>query len=128
MRPKYWLRRGDPNTRIAAMADGSGMPPGPPQPPGSPPSGKPGSPGGKRPAIGLQIKLPCATLDEVKARYGEELRQNKFFIRTKAPPAKETLVRLEAQLSTGTVAFPAAAWVGAVQGQPAARMRLQLLR
>jgi molecular chaperone DnaK len=109
------------------MADGSGMPPGPPQPPGSPPSGKPGSPGGKRPAIGLQIKLPCATLDEVKARYGEELRQNKFFIRTKAPRAKETLVRLEAQLSTGTLAFRAAAVVVAVQDPPEAGMRLQLL-
>src|SRR5579859_4589078 len=109
------------------MPEGPGTPPGPPSPPGSPPAGKPGSPGGKRPAIGLQIKLPCATLGEVKARYGEDLRQNKFFIRTKSPRAQETLVRLEAQLSTGAPAFRAAAVVASVQDPPEPGMRLQLL-
>ena len=108
------------------MVDGPGTPPGPPQPPGSP-AGKPGSPGGKRPAIGLQIKLPCATLDEVKVRYGRDLRENQFFIRTKTPRAVETLVRLEASLATGAPAFRAAAVVSAVQEPPEAGMRLQLL-
>ncbi len=108
------------------MVDGPGVPPGPPQPPGSS-AGKPGSPGGKRPAIGLQIKLPCATLDELKSRYGNDLRDNRFFIRTKAPRAVETLVRLEASLSTGAPAFRAAAVVSAVQEPPEAGMRLQLL-
>jgi hypothetical protein len=108
------------------MSDGPGTPPGPPPPPGSP-SGKPGSPGGKRSAIGLQIKLPCATLDDVKTRYGEDLRQNKFFIRTKTPRALETLVRLEAQLSNGAIAFKAAAVVVSVQDPPEPGMRLQLL-
>src|SRR5205814_951789 len=72
-------------TNIARMSEGSGTPP-------------PGQPaGGKRPAIGLQIKLPCASLDDVKARYAEELRQNRFFVRTRTPRPKDTLVRLEAQ-------------------------------
>ena len=108
------------------MVDGPGKPPGPPQPPGSS-AGKPGSPGGKRPAIGLQIKLPCATLEEVKSRYGKDLRDNKFFIRTKTSRPVETLVRLEASLSTGAPAFRAAATVSAVQEPPEAGMRLQLL-
>jgi molecular chaperone DnaK len=90
---------------------------------GPPPGGKPPG-GGKRPAVGLQIKLPCASPDDVKARYGEELRQNRFFIRTKTPRAKETLVRLEAQLSTGHPAFRAAAVVLETSDTG---MRLQLL-
>ena len=102
---------------------------GPPQPPGNTPSspGQPGAPGGKRPAIGLQIKLPCATIDDVKARYGEDLRKGQFFIRTKTPRAKDTLVRLEAQLSNGTPCFRAAAVVERVQDPPDAGMGLQLL-
>ncbi|HUJ28709.1 MAG TPA: Hsp70 family protein [Myxococcales bacterium] len=81
------------------MSEGSGTP-------GQKPPG-----GGKRPAIGLQIKLPCATVEEVKARYGEDLRDNKFFIRTKSARPKDTLVRLEALLNTGAPAFKAAAVV-----------------
>src|SRR5258708_32000119 len=107
------------------------MPTGPGSrgPPGNPPSspGQPGSPGGKRPAIGLQIKLPCATKDEVKARYGEDLRKGQFFIRTKTPRAKDTLVRLEAQFSNGTPCFRAAAVVERVQAPPHAGLCLQLL-
>src|SRR5450432_743735 len=90
---------------------------------GPPPGGKPPG-GGKRPAVGLQIKLPCAGTDDVKVRYGEDLRQNRFFIRTKTPRAKETLVRLEAQLSTGVPAFRAAAVVIETSDTG---MRLQLL-
>jgi hypothetical protein len=78
---------------------------------------------GKRPAIGLQIKLACATMDEVKARHGEELRQSQFFIRTKSPRPKDTVVRLEAQLSDGSPAFRAAGIVIDVEGG----MRLQLV-
>src|SRR3954447_18266724 len=105
------------------MSDGPGAPPGPP---GSPPSGK-GNPSGKRTAIGLQIKLPCANLDEVKARYGADLKDAKFFIRTKTPRPVDTLVRLEAQFSNGTLVFKAAAVVAAVQAPPEPGMRLQLL-
>ncbi|MGZ6143357.1 MAG: hypothetical protein ACXWLM_08460, partial [Myxococcales bacterium] len=96
-------------------------------PTGTPPGSKPASPGGKRPAVGLQIKLPCISLEEVKLRYGEDLRQGKFFIRTRSPRAKDTLVRLEAQLSTGAPAFRAAAVVTSIQDPPEAGMRLQLL-
>ena len=89
---------------------------------GTPPPGQPA--GGKRPAIGLQIKLPCASLDEVKARYAEELRQNRFFVRTRTPRPKDTLVRLEAQLASGEPGFRAAAVVCEVTE---AGIRLQLL-
>lgn len=78
---------------------------------------------GKRPAIGLQIKLACATMDEVKARHGDELRQSQFFIRTKSPRPKDTVVRLEAQLANGAPAFRAAGIVIGVEGG----MRLQLV-
>jgi len=99
---------------------GSGPPPPGDGPPGSSPPGNPPSPpGSKRPAIGLQIKLPCQTLDEVKVRYGEDLRQGRFFVRTKAPRAKETLVRLEVQFATGAPCFRAAAVVSRVQEAPA---------
>jgi molecular chaperone DnaK len=94
------------------MSEGSGTPP-------------PGHPaGGKRPAIGLQIKLPCASLDDVKARYADELRQNQFFVRTRTPRPKDTLVRLVAQLASGEPGFRAAAIVGEVTD---AGMRLRLL-
>jgi molecular chaperone DnaK len=63
----------------------------------------------------------------VKTRYGEDLRQNKFFIRTKSTRAIETLVRLEAQLSNGVPAFKAAGVVVSVQDPPEPGMRLQLL-
>ena len=83
-----------------------------------PPASKPPPPGGKRPAIGLQLKLPCATLDEIKARYGEDLKAGRFFIRTKSARPKDTLVRLEAQLSDGTLCFRAAGVVVRVVEAP----------
>jgi molecular chaperone DnaK len=97
------------------MADGPGTPGSndPPRGPGSPP--RPAAPGAKRPAIGLQLKLPCATVEDVKARYGEDLKANRFFIRTKQPRAAETLVRLEAQLSSGAPCFRAAGVVVTVR-------------
>jgi molecular chaperone DnaK len=94
------------------MSEGSGTPP--PAPPA----------GGKRPAIGLQIKLPCASLDDVKARYGDDLRQSRFFIRTKAPHPVDTLLRLDTRLSSGEPCFRAAAVVFEVNESG---MRLQLL-
>src|SRR5438105_14866042 len=89
-------------------------------PPGGPPTSPPpsGRPGGKRPAIGLQLKLPCATPDEVRARYGADLKQSKFFIRTKQPRPVDTLVRLDALLSTGAPCFRAAAIVVRVREPP----------
>src|SRR6266404_5529407 len=89
---------------------------------GTPPPGQPA--GGKRPAIGLQIKLPCASLDDVKARYADELRQNQFFVRTRTPRPKDTLVRLEAHLASGDPGFRAAAIVCEVTDTG---IRLQLL-
>jgi len=91
----------------------SGPPGGPPS---TPPSG--GRTGGKRPAIGLQLKLPCATPDEVRTRYGADLKQSKFFIRTKQPRPVDTLVRLDALLSTGAPCFRAAAIVVRVREPP----------
>ena len=91
----------------------SGPPGGPPS---TPPSG--GRPSGKRPAIGLQLKLPCATPDEVSTRYGADLKQSKFFIRTKQPRPVDTLVRLDALLSTGAPCFRAAAIVMRVREPP----------
>jgi molecular chaperone DnaK len=89
-------------------------------PPGGPPTTPPpgGRPGGKRPAIGLQLKLPCATPDEVRARYGADLKQSRFFIRTKQPRPVDTLVRLDALLSTGAPCFRAAAIVVRVREAP----------
>src|SRR5438067_3369895 len=83
-----------------------------------------GSGSGKRPAIGLQIKLPCATLEDVKKRYGEDLKKNNFFVRTKTPRPRDTLVRLETQLSSGAPLFRAAAIVSETTELG---MRLQLL-
>jgi molecular chaperone DnaK len=61
--------------------------------------------------VGLQLKLPCATLDDVRARYGTQLKQNRLFVRTRQPRPKDTLVRLEASFSSGAPCFRAAAVV-----------------
>src|SRR4051812_40600355 len=96
--------------------------PGVSESPGKPPPPPRGN--GKRPSIGLQVKLPCATTDELKSRYGSDLRHNTFFIRTRSPRALETLVRLEAQLASGEPGFRAACVV--VESTDAG-MRLQLV-
>ena len=80
---------------------------------GGPPAG--GESGRKRGALGLQVKLACATLDAVKARY-PELRDRRFVLRTKQAWALDTLVRLEARLSTGEPCFQAIAIVERVTG------------
>ena len=96
------------------MSSGTGGSP-PPQPP---PGG--GPPGARRPVVGLQLKLPCATLDDVRGRYGSQLKQNRLFIRTRQPRPKDTLVRLEASFSNGTPCFRAAAVVVLVIEPPVA--------
>ncbi|HET9754261.1 MAG TPA: Hsp70 family protein [Myxococcales bacterium] len=94
-----------------------------PDSPGTPsPPGRSGN--GKRPSIGLQVKLPCATPEELKSRYGNDLRHNAFFIRTRSPRPVETLVRLEAQLASGQPGFRAAC---VVVESTEAGMRLQLV-
>jgi hypothetical protein len=80
---------------------------------GPPPS--PGTPGRKRSAVALQLKLACATLDAVKARY-PELRNRRFGLRVKQPLAIDTLVRLDARLSTGAPCFHALAVVERATG------------
>ena len=92
--------------------------------PSGPGGGQPPQPPAKRTVVGLQLKLPCATADDVRARYGSQLKQNRLFIRTSSPRAKETLIRLEAQLNTGVAAFRVAAVVVETND---AGMRLQIL-
>ncbi len=82
------------------MSDGTGG--------GSPP---PSPPAAKKAVVGLQLKLPCASADDVRARYGSQLKQNRLFVRTKTPRGKDTLVRLEASYNTGAPCFRAAAVV-----------------
>src|SRR3954466_8848763 len=76
--------------------------------PGPPPG--PAKPGSKRGAVALQLKLPCASLDDVKARY-PELQRRLFPLRLKQPLPIDTLVRLEARLSSGAPCFSALAVV-----------------
>ena len=80
----------------------------------SPPPG-PGTPQRKRGAIALQVKLVCATLDAVKARY-PELRDRRFPLRVKTPLPLDTLVRLDARLNNGSPCFRALAVVERVVG------------
>jgi molecular chaperone DnaK len=56
------------------------------------------------------VKLACASLDAVKARYSE-LANRRFVLRSKQPLAIDTLVRLVAQLSGGEPCFQATAVV-----------------
>src|SRR5260370_30690185 len=74
-----------------------------------PPPG-PGTAGRKRSAVALQVKLACATLDAVKARY-PEIRNRRFVLRTRQAWPLDTLVRLETLLSTGAPCFSATAVV-----------------
>ncbi len=78
-------------------------------------SGGTSGPPRKRSAVNIQIKLPCATLDAVKARY-PELRERRFIFKARQPLALDTLVRLQASLSSGAPCFLAAAVVERVGG------------
>ncbi len=87
----------------------------------------PGTPPPTRAALTLQLKLPCASLDAVRARYGPELAQARFTVRTPRPRSMGTLVRLTCTLSDGQPAFRAAAEVlRAIEGSEG-WMELKLL-
>ncbi len=79
-------------------------------------------PGSRRGAI-VRVKLPCANLDEVRARY-PELKDLRFRLRTREQRAAGTRVRLEALLAGGAPCFTAYAIVESVttgaDGQPGA--------
>jgi len=80
----------------------------------------PSSPKGpKKTGIGLQVKLPCATLDEVRARH-PELGSRLFLLRTANPRPVATAIRLTATLSDGKHCFRANAVVEKViqPGEP----------
>src|SRR5712691_11388884 len=53
-------------------------------------SGGTSGPPRKRSAVNIQIKLPCATLDAVKARY-PELRERRFVFKARQPLALDTM-------------------------------------
>jgi len=83
----------------------------------------PSSPKGpKKTGVGLQVKLPCATLDEVRARH-PELSSRLFLLRTANPRPVATAIRLTATLSDGKHCFRANAVVEKVvqPGEPADR-------
>jgi molecular chaperone DnaK len=71
----------------------------------------PSNPGGsKKSVLALQVKLPCATLDDVRTRH-PELSTRRFFLRTGNPRPVETPIRLTATLSDGKHCFRANAIV-----------------
>jgi len=71
----------------------------------------PSNPGGsKKSGVALQVKLPCATLDDVRTRH-PELSTRRFFLRTANPRPIETPIRLTATLSDGKHCFRANAIV-----------------
>ncbi|HEY4883662.1 MAG TPA: Hsp70 family protein [Myxococcales bacterium] len=78
--------------------------------------------GPKKTGVGLQVKLPCATLDEVRARH-PELSSRLFLLRTANPRPVATAIRLTATLSDGKHCFRANAVVEKVvqPGEPADR-------
>jgi molecular chaperone DnaK len=77
----------------------------------------------KKAGVALHVKLPCATLDDVRARH-PELSSRLFFLRTAKPRPIGTPVRLTATLNDGKLCFRANAVVekvveaGADQGEP----------
>ena len=88
-------------------------------------SQRPGGPGRKRASV-LQLELPCATLDEVRARH-PELRTRRFLLRTGEPKALDTVVRIDATLSDGTHCFSATSIVERVHSEPDRGMTLWLV-
>ena len=88
-------------------------------------SQRPGGPGRKRASV-LQLELPCATLDEVRARH-PELRTRRFLLRTGEPKALDTVVRIDATLSDGTHCFSATSIVERVHPEPDRGMTLWLV-
>jgi molecular chaperone DnaK len=58
--------------------------------------------GPRKPVVGLQIKLPCATRDELKERHGTELAKGTLFVRTRSPKPVSTLIRFDVRLNDAT--------------------------
>jgi molecular chaperone DnaK len=90
--------------------------------------GGPQRPGGsgRRRASALQLELPCATLDDVRAQH-PELRSRRFLFRTDAPKPLDTVVQLEVRLEDGKHCFRGTAVVERVHGAPEPGMTLWLL-
>src|SRR4051794_12325860 len=88
-------------------------------------SQRPGGPGKKR-AAALQIELPCATLDEVRARH-PELRSRRFLVRTKDVKPLDTVIRIDLKLQGGAPCLRATSVVERVQTEPEPAMTLWLL-
>ena len=94
--------------------------------------GNPGPPPGRgapgRTAVTLQVKLACATLDQVKARY-PEMRERRFVLRTRQAWPVDTLVRLEARMTSGTPCFISTAVVERISpvGEEPASITLALI-
>ncbi|HEX9602574.1 MAG TPA: Hsp70 family protein [Myxococcales bacterium] len=88
-------------------------------------SRRPGGPGRKRASL-LQLELPCATLDEVRARH-PELRSRRFQLRTDEPKPLDTVLVLDARLAGGTRCFRATCVVERVHGGAEPGMTLSLL-
>ncbi|HZR08017.1 MAG TPA: Hsp70 family protein [Myxococcales bacterium] len=97
--------------------------------------GDPPNPGGsaKKTGIALQLKLPCATLDDVRSRH-PELASRRFFLKTGNPRPVDTAIRISAVLSDGKHCFRANAVVekvykgGETPERSEAGMMLWLLR
>jgi len=79
--------------------------------PADPPNGRTA----KKTGVALLVTLPCASLDDVRARH-PELRTRRFFLRTRAPKPVDTPIRLTAALSDGRHCFLANAVVEKVYG------------
>ena len=88
-------------------------------------SQRPGGPGRKRASV-LQLELPGATLDDVRARH-PELRSRRFQLRTDEPKPLDTVLVLEARLTGGMHCFRATCVVERVHGAPEPGMTLWLL-
>jgi molecular chaperone DnaK len=83
---------------MAAMAER-------PKDPGDEPGARGSAPAGPRRVV-VKLKLPCATLDEVRARH-PELERGRFFFRNAQDRPAGTPVRVEALLRDGTPCFVA---------------------
>src|ERR1041384_6623739 len=94
----------------------------------TPPSGKGGGSSRPRGAVALQVKLTCASLDQVKARY-PEIKDRRFILRTMQAWPLDTLVRLEAKLIGGAHCFLANAVVERISpvGEKPASITLALI-
>lgn len=69
-------------------------------------SKKPGNSGTpRRVTANVQIRLPCATAEDLKERFGAEIAQGAVFIRTKKPKSAGSLLRFDFRYGTGASAL-----------------------